>query len=85
MINLARFPSLRQPEVKTPYVAPQSGLVADLAVRITAAKGQFNLFIYDGAKFCSRAKDIIDDAGKVNFSFVPRAGHAYVLDAATDV
>ncbi|MFZ6760110.1 hypothetical protein ACO0K9_23155 [Undibacterium sp. Ji50W] len=129
MINLSRFPSLRQPEVKTilsllaaavlstacvttPYVAPQSGPVADLAVRITAAQGQsFNLYIYDDAESCSGAKTVIDDAGKVNisatklvadkwttfgyfevmgktscklnFSFVPRAGHAYVLDAAT--
>src|SRR6266487_5878731 len=98
--------------VTTPYVAPQSGPVADLAIRITAAKGiGFSLSIYEDAESCSGAMTIIDDAEKVNisatklvadkwttfgyfevmgktscklnFSFVPRAGHSYILDAAT--
>ncbi|MFZ6658478.1 hypothetical protein [Undibacterium sp. TJN19] len=98
--------------VTTPYVAPQSGLLADLAIRIVPTKGtSFTLSIYDNAETCSGAKTMVDDAGKVsisatklaankittfsyyevqgnlacnvNFSFLPVAGHTYVLDTET--
>jgi len=52
-----------------PYLAPQSGAVVDLAVRIAPVKGtSFNLYIYDDAESCSGAKTILDDAGKTNIS-----------------
>ncbi|BBB69631.1 hypothetical protein UNDYM_5378 [Undibacterium sp. YM2] len=55
--------------VTTPYVAPESGAVAELAVRITTAKGTgIKLYIYDDAETCSGAKTIIDDAGKTNIT-----------------
>ncbi len=55
--------------VTTPYVAPQSGAVAELAVRITTPKGTgIKLYIYDDAETCSGAKTIIDDAGKTNIT-----------------
>ena len=55
--------------VTAPYVAPQSGATAELAVRIAAVKGtSFNLYVYDDAESCSGAKTIIDDAGKTNIS-----------------
>ncbi|MBI3729718.1 MAG: hypothetical protein HY254_15475 [Burkholderiales bacterium] len=55
--------------VTAPYVAPQNGAVADLAIRIKPAQGTgFNLYIYDNAESCSGAKTVIDDAGKVSIS-----------------
>lgn len=55
--------------VSTPYVPPQSGAVADLAIRIKPGQGtSFNLYIYEDAESCSGAKTIVDDAGKVSIS-----------------
>ncbi|MFZ6641432.1 hypothetical protein ACO0LL_16895 [Undibacterium sp. TC4M20W] len=55
--------------VATPYVAPQNGAVADLAVRMTTAKGAgVKLYIYDDAESCSGPKTIIDDAAHTNIT-----------------
>jgi len=69
-----------------PYVAPQSGAVADLAVRITAAKGSsFILNIYDDAESCSGAKSLVDDAGKVSISATKLAANKWTTFAYYEV
>lgn len=55
--------------VTTPYVAPQSGPVADLAIRINPTRGtHFTLAIYDNAETCSGARTLMDDAGKISIA-----------------
>ena len=72
--------------VTAPYVAPQSGPVADLAIRIRPAQGTgFNLYIYDNPESCSGAKTVIDDAGKINISATKLAADKLTTFAYSEV